>query len=78
MTVDRIVGGVEIEHDLLGRRGMQRQKDLDEEVLDVTMPANDLPQSSRRRRSWPVGSALPTNTAKSGSWRRASWSLRSS
>ena len=41
MAVDRIVGGVEIEHDLLRRRGMQRQKHLDEEVLDVAMPGDD-------------------------------------
>ena len=41
MAVDRIVRGVKVEHDLLRWRGMQRQKHLDEEVLDVAMSSND-------------------------------------
>src|ERR1035437_3347117 len=42
MAVDRIIGGVEVEHNLLRWRGMQRQKHLDEKLLDVAMSGNHL------------------------------------
>ena len=47
--MDRIVGGVEIEHDLLGRRGMRLQEQLDQKPLDRRRVVADLVVARRLR-----------------------------
>jgi hypothetical protein len=42
VAVDRVVGGIEVEHDPLGRPGVGLEEEADEEVLDVASAADDL------------------------------------
>ena len=42
MAVDRVVGGIEVEHDPAGRPGVGLEEEADEEILDVASAADDL------------------------------------
>ena len=62
MAVQRIVGGVEVENDLLGRRTIRVQEDINEDalqrlrvVVDLVVAVATLP----RRMLQPVDRALP-------------------
>lgn len=94
MAVQRVVGGVEVEHDLLRRPRMRRKEQLDEPPLDRRRIMAD-PEIARRL--WPaqlqpierafaghrrtIAAArreLARQHRQSGSWRSVSWSFRSS
>ena len=63
MTVDGVVGRVEIEDDLLGRVGVRLQEQLDEEPLDRRLVMRDLVIARRLRPAQlkPVQRALARN-----------------
>ncbi len=63
MTVQRIVGRVEVQHDLLGRPRSQPQERIHQERLDSSMPGRNLlvaarHAGTRRRQFQPVERAL--------------------
>jgi hypothetical protein len=42
MAVDRVIGGVEVDHEALGRAGVGLEEERHEEALDVVSAADDL------------------------------------
>jgi hypothetical protein len=91
VSVQRIIGGIEIERDLAGRLGVRIQEQIDKQRLDRPGIGADpgiaagfgssrfkvlLPASGAQ--SLRRASSLPANTASTGSWRSSSWSTRSS
>ena len=57
MAVDRIVGGIEVEHDPLGRPRVRVQEQINEQVLNCSRIVADLviaPRLTRRRVLEPV------------------------
>src|SRR5215207_1141261 len=94
VAMDRVVGGVEIENDLLGRALVRLQEQVDEQSFDRCAVVGDLVIARRlgpaqlkpvqrrlagqRRAIRARAASLPASTAMAGSWRRWSWSLRSS
>src|SRR5262249_9841742 len=42
MAVDRVIGGVEVQHDPIRRHGMGLEEQVDEEALDGSCTAGDL------------------------------------
>ena len=95
IAVQRIVGGIEVEDDLLRCLLVGVEEEIDEQAFDRRRVVADLVvagrrfgrlSSSRFRVALPASgaqsdrcaSSLPASTASTGSWRRVSWSLRSS
>ena len=72
MAVQRVVGGVEVENDLLGRPGVRLEEEIDEQRLDRRRVVADLLVAGRRRRdsSSRFSVDLPATGAQSS--RRAS------
>jgi len=71
MAVHRVIGGVEIEHDLLGRGGVRLAEQVDEQGFDRRRIVADLVVTAQYqgRVREPVEGALAGQRAQS--WRRA-------
>ena len=83
VAVDGVVGGVEVEDQVLGRLGVRGDELIDQDLgdadqrlaLDAVLQAAE----GRRRGEGPLGiGASPAATCSTGSARRFWWSLRSS
>ena len=70
--------GVGVGHDLLVAARAAGADGGEFEAVEGALAGQGFARSRARGRSWPEGSVLPTRTARRGSRRRRSWSLRSS
>jgi hypothetical protein len=90
VAMQRVVGGIQVKHDLLGGLLVGIKKEIDEQLLDCRRVVADLVvagsarlSSSRFSVDLPASGAqfdrcVASLLASTGSWRRSSWSFRSS